>query len=557
GVVDAMVQWWYGHNAVAFFLTAGFLGMMYYFVPRQAQQPLWSYRFSIVNFWALISIYMWAGPHHLLYSSLPDWVQSVGSVFSLVLLMPSLGSAANGLMTFNGSWDKVRTDPAVKFMVVALVFYAASTFEGSMLSIKSLNSLSHNTDWTVAHVHSGAIGWVAMITIGSLYAMAPRALGRPQMYSIRAMNVHFWMHAAGLLLYVASMWTAGIVEGLMWRATSPDGTLVYSFLESLIAVKPFYLLRLLGGLLIVAGMGVMAWNMWHTAEHARLRLIKAIPIQIPEPPPQYARATNKKPCDEASIPPWPSAREARRAPGNTDGVHGCGRPPRGDHAAIHEGDRDAARAGHRAVRPVAARRTRHLRARRLLRVSHADDPHAALRDAALRRLLGGRRVRLRPSVPVGIQANGPGSRAHRRQVQRRMAQAASARPARRRARIEHAGLSVARGRAGRREGRAGAHARAEAARRSVRRRRDRRCDRSAGGQDRARRARRVSPGTRHAGRASMTSLYGHIVGFLILLLMSVFLTIWFWAWRPRHKATFDALAAIPMQDNDPREAPDN
>src|SRR5690554_6453013 len=222
GVVDAMVQWWYGHNAVAFFLTDGFLGMMYYFVPRQAQQPLWSYRFSIVNFWALISIYMWAGPHHLLYSSLPDWVQSVGSVFSLVLLMPSLGSAANGLMTFNGSWDKVRTDPAVKFMVVALVFYAASTFEGSMLSIKSLNSLSHNTDWTVAHVHSGAIGWVAMITIGSLYAMAPRALGRPQMHSIRAMNVHFWLHAAGLLLYVASMWTAGIVEGLMWRATSPD-----------------------------------------------------------------------------------------------------------------------------------------------------------------------------------------------------------------------------------------------------------------------------------------------------------------------------------------------
>src|SRR5690554_6896930 len=200
GVVDAMVQWWYGHNAVAFILTAGFLGMMYYFVPRQAQQPLWSYRFSIVNFWALISIYMWAGPHHLLYSSLPDWVQSVGSVFSLVLLMPSLGSAANGLMTFSGSWDKVRTDPAVKFMVVSLVFYAASTFEGSMLSIKSVNSLSHYTGWTVAHVHSGSLGWVAMITIGSLYAMAPRALSRPQMHSIRAMNVHFWMHTAGLLL---------------------------------------------------------------------------------------------------------------------------------------------------------------------------------------------------------------------------------------------------------------------------------------------------------------------------------------------------------------------
>ncbi|MFS8608383.1 MAG: cytochrome-c oxidase, cbb3-type subunit I [Gammaproteobacteria bacterium] len=291
GVVDAMVQWWYGHNAVAFFLTAGFLGMMYYFVPRQAQRPLWSYRFSIVNFWALISIYMWAGPHHLQYTALPDWVQSVGMAFSLVLLMPSLGSAANGLMTFNGAWHKLKTDPAAKFMVVALVFYAASTFEGSMLAIKSANSLSHYTDWTIAHVHSGSIGWVAMITIGSLYAMAPRALDRPAMHSIRAMNVHFWMHAAGLLLYVASMWTAGIVEGLMWRATSPDGTLVYSFLESLIAVKPFYLLRFLGGVLIVAGMGVMAWNMWHTAEHARARLIKAIPIPIPEPPPQYARST--------------------------------------------------------------------------------------------------------------------------------------------------------------------------------------------------------------------------------------------------------------------------
>jgi len=291
GVVDAMVQWWYGHNAVAFFLTAGFLGMMYYFVPRQAQQPLWSYRFSIVNFWALISIYMWAGPHHLLYTSLPDWVQSVGAAFSLILLMPSLGSAANGLMTFNGAWDKLRTDPAVKFMVVALVFYAASTFEGSMLAIKSLNSLSHYTDWTVAHVHSGSLGWVAMITIGSLYAMAPRALDRPAMHSIRAMNVHFWMHTTGLLLYVASMWTAGIIEGLMWRATNADGSLTYSFLESLIAVKPFYVMRLLGGLLIVAGMAVMAWNMWHTAALARAKLIKAIRIPMPEPAGHHAPST--------------------------------------------------------------------------------------------------------------------------------------------------------------------------------------------------------------------------------------------------------------------------
>ncbi len=282
GVVDAMVQWWYGHNAVAFFLTAGFLGMMYYFVPRQAQQPLWSYRFSIVNFWALISVYMWAGPHHLQYTALPDWVQSVGAAFSLVLLMPSLGSAANGLMTFNGAWDKLRTDPAVKFMVVALVFYAASTFEGSMMAIKSVNSLSHYTDWTVAHVHSGSLGWVAMITIGSLYAMAPRALDQPAMHSIGAMNVHFWMHVAGLLLYVASMWAAGLIEGLMWRATNADGSLTYSFLESLIAVKPLYVLRLVGGLLIVGGMVVMAWNMWHTAAPARAKRTQAIRIPIPQ-----------------------------------------------------------------------------------------------------------------------------------------------------------------------------------------------------------------------------------------------------------------------------------
>jgi cytochrome c oxidase cbb3-type subunit 1 len=288
GMVDAMVQWWYGHNAVAFFLTAGFLGMMYYFVPRQAQQPLWSYRFSIVNFWALISVYMWAGSHHLLYTALPDWVQSVGMVFSLVLLMPSLGSAANGLLTFNGSWDKLETDPAAKFMVLALVFYAASTFEGSMLAIKTANSLSHYTDWTVAHVHSGSIGWVAMITIGSLYAMAPRALDQPAMHSRGAMELHFWMHTAGLLLYVAAMWAAGITEGLMWRATNPDGSLAYSFLESLVAVKPYYALRLLGGLLVLGGMVVMAWNLWHTAAYARANLIKPILVPIPETIPEPA-----------------------------------------------------------------------------------------------------------------------------------------------------------------------------------------------------------------------------------------------------------------------------
>jgi cytochrome c oxidase cbb3-type subunit 1 len=251
---------------------------------------LWSYRFSIVNFWALISVYMWAGPHHLRYTALPDWVQSVGMAFSLVLLMPSWGSAANGLLTFNGSWHRLREDPAAKFMVLALVFYAAATLEGSMMAIKTVNSLSHYTDWTIAHVHSGALGWVAMITIGSLYAMAPRALGQPEMHSRRAMEAHFWLHTAGTLLYVISMWAAGVTEGLMWRATRPDGSLAYPFIDSLIAVKPLYVFRWFGGVLILCGMVVMAWNLWHTAAAARAHLIKPIPVPIPEPEPRQVPA---------------------------------------------------------------------------------------------------------------------------------------------------------------------------------------------------------------------------------------------------------------------------
>ena len=296
GVVDAMVQWWYGHNAVAFFLTAGFLGMMYYFVPRQAQQPLWSYRFSIVNFWALISLYMWAGSHHLLYTALPDWVQSVGMAFSLLLVMPSMGSAANGLLTFNGSWHKLRDDPAAKFMVLALVFYAITTLEGSLMAIKTLNSFTHYTDWTVAHVHAGAIGWVAMITIGSLYAMAPRALGRPAMHSHSAMQLHFWLHTIGLLLYVFSMWIAGVIEALMWLSSNPDGSLKYSFIESLIAIRHYYVVRFLGGTLVLGGMVVMAWNLWHTASDARAHLITAIPVPIPEPEPDQTPAPLPQPA---------------------------------------------------------------------------------------------------------------------------------------------------------------------------------------------------------------------------------------------------------------------
>ena len=265
GAVDAMVQWWYGHNAVGFFLTTAFLGMMYYFVPKQAGRPIYSYRLSIVHFWALIAVYMWAGPHHLQYTALPDWAQSLGMVFSLVLLAPSWGGAINGILTLSGVWHKLRTDPILKFLIVSLSFYMMSTFEGPMMSIKTVNSLSHYTDWTIGHVHSGAIGWVAMISIGSIYAMLPRLLNLPKMYSTKLIDLHFWLHTIGLVVYIASMWIAGVTQGLMWRATDPEnGTLVYSFVEALNATKPYFLFRLGGGLIVLSGMLVMGWNVLRT-----------------------------------------------------------------------------------------------------------------------------------------------------------------------------------------------------------------------------------------------------------------------------------------------------
>ncbi|MBN8790903.1 MAG: cytochrome-c oxidase, cbb3-type subunit I [Stenotrophomonas nitritireducens] len=264
GAVDAMVQWWYGHNAVGFFLTAGFLGMMYYFVPKQAGRPVYSYRLSIVHFWALIAVYMWAGPHHLQYTALPDWAQSLGMVFSLILLAPSWGGAINGVLTLSGVWHKLRTDPILKFLIVAVSFYMIATFEGPMMSIKTVNSLSHYTDWTIGHVHAGALGWVAMISIGSIYALMPKLLGREQMYSVRAIDTHFWLHTIGVVLYIASMWIAGVMQGLMWRATNDDGTLTYTFVESLKFTYPYYLIRLGGGLVVLGGMCLMAWNVWRT-----------------------------------------------------------------------------------------------------------------------------------------------------------------------------------------------------------------------------------------------------------------------------------------------------
>jgi cytochrome c oxidase cbb3-type subunit I len=260
GVQDAMIQWWYGHNAVGFFLTAGFLGMMYYYIPKQAERPVYSYRLSIVHFWALIFTYMWAGPHHLHYTALPDWAQSVGMLFSLVLLAPSWGGMINGIMTLSGAWHKLRDDPILKFLIVSLSFYGMSTFEGPMMSIKTVNALSHYTDWTIGHVHSGALGWVGLISMGSLYHLIPRMWGRQQMASVRAIELHFWIATIGIVLYIAAMWIAGVMQGLMWRAVNPDGTLVYSFVESVKATYPYYVIRFIGGTLYLGGMLLMAWN---------------------------------------------------------------------------------------------------------------------------------------------------------------------------------------------------------------------------------------------------------------------------------------------------------
>jgi cytochrome c oxidase cbb3-type subunit 1 len=264
GAVDAMVQWWYGHNAVGFLLTAGFLGMMYYFVPKQAGRPIYSYRLSVVHFWALVSLYIWAGPHHLHYTALPDWTQSLGMVMSIILFVPSWGGMINGIMTLSGAWEKLRYDPILRFLVVSLSFYGMSTFEGPMMAIKSVNALSHYTDWTVGHVHSGALGWVAMVSIGAIYHLIPNLFGQPKMYSVKLINTHFWLHTVGVVLYIVAMWISGVMQGLMWKAVNSDGTLMYSFVQSLEASKPFYFMRFVGGVFIVTGMFIMLYNVIRT-----------------------------------------------------------------------------------------------------------------------------------------------------------------------------------------------------------------------------------------------------------------------------------------------------
>lgn len=264
GVQSALIQWWYGHNAVGFFLTAGFLGMMYYFVPKRADRPVYSYRLSILHFWSLIFIYIWAGPHHLHYTALPDWAQTLGMTFSIMLWMPSWGGMINGVMTLSGAWNKLRDDPVLRFMIVALAFYGMSTFEGPMMSIKAVNSLSHYTDWTIGHVHSGALGWVAFISFGALYHLVPILWKRRELYSMRLVNVHLWVATIGIVLYITSMWISGIMQGLMWRAYDSLGFLQYSFVETVAAMHPFYVIRALGGALYVVGYGIMLYNIYMT-----------------------------------------------------------------------------------------------------------------------------------------------------------------------------------------------------------------------------------------------------------------------------------------------------
>ena len=277
GAQDAMVQWWYGHNAVGFFLTAGFLGMMYYFIPKQSGRPVYSYRLSVVHFWALVFTYIWAGPHHLHYTALPDWTQSLGMVFSLILLAPSWGGMINGIMTLSGAWEKLRTDPILRFLVVSVSFYGMSTFEGPMMAIKTVNSLSHYTDWTIGHVHAGALGWNGLVTFGAMYYLIPKLWNR-ELYSLKLVEVHFWFSTVGIVLYIASMWVSGIMQGLMWRAVNQDGTLTYSFVESLQAMYPFYVVRFTGGAIFVFGITIMIYNLYKTVAGA-----KTADVAIPAP----------------------------------------------------------------------------------------------------------------------------------------------------------------------------------------------------------------------------------------------------------------------------------
>ena len=283
GVQDALTQWWYGHNAVGFFLTAGFLGMMYYFVPKRVDRPVYSYRLSIVHFWSLIFIYIWAGPHHLHYTALPQWAQTLGMTFSVMLWMPSWGGMINGLMTLSGAWDKLRTDPVVRMMVVAIAFYGMSTFEGPVMSIRAVNALSHYTDWTIGHVHSGALGWVGFISFGAVYCLVPWLWKKEKIFSNALIEWHFWIATTGILLYICAMWVSGIMEGLMWRAYTPEGYLAYSFIETVSAKHIENIIRTVGGLMFLSGTLIMIYNLWRTVRMPSVQGAEATPAALPAP----------------------------------------------------------------------------------------------------------------------------------------------------------------------------------------------------------------------------------------------------------------------------------
>ena len=281
GVQDAMFQWWYGHNAVGFFLTAGFLAIMYYFIPKRAERPIYSYRLSIVHFWSVIFLYIWAGPHHLHYTALPDWAQTLGMTFSIMLWMPSWGGMINGLMTLSGAWDKLRTDPVLRMLVVSVAFYGMATFEGPLMSIRSVNSLSHYTDWTIGHVHSGALGWNAFVSFGAIYCLVPWLWNRKEMWSLRLINWHFWLATLGIVLYITAMWVSGILQGLMWRAYTSLGFLEYSFIETVAAMHPFYVIRAMGGALFLTGALIMVFNVWKTITAGEKLSPEPTPAMVP------------------------------------------------------------------------------------------------------------------------------------------------------------------------------------------------------------------------------------------------------------------------------------
>ena len=442
GVQDAMTQWWYGHNAVAFFLTAGFLGMMYYYLPVRAGRPIFSYRMSIISFWGITFMYMWAGSHHLHYTALPHWVQTLGMTFSVMLLVPSWASAGNALLTLNGAWHKVRDDATLRFMMVAAVFYGLSTFEGSFMAIRTVNALSHYTDWTVGHVHAGALGWVAMITFGAIYASVPWLWKRERMYSPRLVEVHFWLALAGTVIYVFAMWNSGIIQGLMWRTYNESGTLAYSFVDTLVAMHPYYIARAIGGLLFLIGASGRVLQHLDDDTDGRSAGRRAGCRSSRSRAHRRFRASTGgvKRHVQPALP-------ARAQDHRLDAGHHrrcrhrrCG----GDHTVVHDPPDRRRRPGHARLHAARDRRPQHLHPRRLLRLPFADDPDIARRSRTLRPLLARRRIQIRSSDALGIEADRAGYRAHGQQIFGRMACAAPQQSPGRRPGIGDAALFVAR-----------------------------------------------------------------------------------------------------------------